>query len=241
MTERFTVPDGLDAIRHEQKHIVKMIEDTARWIHPDTFRALPIWYPETARGRPIFDATWTRQYTNTKRQTGAIAAKVEPNIKAGKAFVAALGVGKVANWTVCHIWGVDDPKFRKPNSVIADPRYYSCVANMVWLPTPLKAFTDAMPEIKRMIRVCALHLYGWVCDHPDVAEHAREVREGPIPEDYPERWPTPERICLPPGTAPFTPKVSAAIERRKAELKRMLVERSLAEFPRDEVRRVLMY
>ena len=241
MTVDFNVPDGLDEIRHKLPDIVQMIAATARWVHPDAFRALPVWYPETARGRPIYDATWTRVYTNTKRQTGTVSEKAEPNIKAGKAFVGALGVSKVDNWTVCHIWGVDDPKFQLPNRIISDPRYYSCVGNMVWLPTPLKAFTDAMPEVKTMIRTCAYHLYGWVCEHEDVADQARTVREGALPAGYPEQWPTAERRLPPPGTALFLPKVTAAIERRKSELRRMLADDNLVHFPRDEVREVLAF
>ncbi len=48
---------------------------------------------------------------------------------------------------------------------------------MVWLPTPLKGFTDA-PEVKAMLRVCALYLYGWACEHPSVADQAAKVTSG---------------------------------------------------------------
>lgn len=241
MSVQFVVGDGVDEIRHELPRIIGMIAATARWVHPDTFRALPVWYPETARGRPMYDARWAQVYTNTKRQTGTVSDKVEPNIKAGKAFVAALGTPKVPNWTVCHIWGVDDPRFQTPNRVISDPRYYSCVGNMVWLPTPLKAFSDAMPEVKRILRVCAFHLYGWACEHSDVAEQAREVREGGVPDGYPDTWPTAENPAPPPGTAPFSDRVRSAIERRKAELRRLLADTSLVNFPREEVREVLAF
>lgn len=39
--------------------------------------------------------------------------------------------------------------------MVQDHQFYSCVANMVLLPAPLKAFTDAMPEVKAMLRVCS--------------------------------------------------------------------------------------
>jgi hypothetical protein len=42
-----------------------------------------------------------------------------------------------------------------------DRRLFSCVASMVLLPTPLKAFTDTMPHVKVMLRICARNLYGW--------------------------------------------------------------------------------
>jgi hypothetical protein len=52
-----------------------------------------------------------------------------------RALVAALDVASPnpKNWTVCHIWGYDDPSFAQQSSVVQDPRYFSCVANMVWL------------------------------------------------------------------------------------------------------------
>ena len=79
------------------------------------------------------------------RSTGVTADKFEGNVAALKSLVAALGVAspKPKNWTVCHVWGYDDPSFAKQSSVVQDPRYFSCVANMVWLPTPLKGFTDS--------------------------------------------------------------------------------------------------
>lgn len=230
-TDIFQVPDGLDEIKQEMPLAVDLIARTARWVHPDTFRALPVWYPETARGQPIYDAKWRIVYTNTSRSTAKVTEKSEPNIKAGKALVAALGTRKMDNWTVCHIWGVDDPRFQRSNSVIRDPKFYSSVGNMVWLPTPLKGFTDAVPDIRRMLRTCAFYLYGWACDHPDVAPQAVEVRSGKIPHGYPKVWPIPGRHALPPGTAPFSPRVAEAIRKRKEELRRMLDDVSLTHFP----------
>ncbi len=189
----------------------------------------------------MYNAKWAAVYTNRNRSTAKITDKSEPNIKAGKAFVMALGTRKKSNWTVCHIWGVDDPKFQRSNGVIRDPRYYSCIGNMVWLPTPLKGFTDAVPEVKRMLRTCAFYLYGWVCQHKDVTLQADEVASGALPDDYPKKWPAPGRSILPPGTACFSPRVKIAIENRKAELRRMLKDDSLEKFPRDSVRSVLEF
>jgi hypothetical protein len=239
MTESFSLPDGLDELREEMPLVINLIARTARWVHPDAFRALPVWYPETARGRPIYDAKWTRIYTNTNRSTAAVTDKAEPNIKAGQAFVAALGSDRRDNWTVCHIWGVDDPKFQKTNNVVRDPMFYSCVGNMVLLPTPLKGFTDSVPEVRSMLRTCAFYLYGWACEHPDVAPQAAQVRSGAIPVGYPDTWPGPSRNIFPPGTALFSSRVAAAIDKRKQEIRRMLDDSSLTEFPRDEVRKVL--
>lgn len=228
-------------MHHEMPLLTALVARTARWVHPDTFRALPVWYPETARGRPIYDTTWTRIYTNTSRASGQVSNKSEPNIKAAQAFVAALGSSKAPNWTVCHIWGVDDQKFQRTNTVIADPRYYSCVGNMVWLPTPLKGFTDCDPAIKRMLRTCAYHLYGWVCEHPDVSSEAAAVRTGALPDGYPNAWPNAANACLPPGTAPFSERIRAAVSKRKNELRTLLSNRDLPSFPRDDVLATLRF
>lgn len=241
MTDRYIVPDGLKEIEQEIPLVVKLIARTARWVHPDTFRELPVWYPEVARGQPSYNANWTKRFTNKVRRTGQVEQKSEANILAGKALVAALGVNKPGNWTVCHIWGYDDPSFVRSGSIVRDPRFYSCVGNMIWLPTPLKGFTDAVPGIKTMLRTCAFHIYGWACEHPDVAEQALEVRDGKIPPGYPDEWPKAEIQKLPPGTAPFSDRVATAIQRRKEQLRRSLADSSLINFPRDQVREVLEF
>jgi hypothetical protein len=238
------IRDGNEEIAAEIPLIVEIIARTCRWVHPETFRQLPVWCPWMARGRPLYDSAWQRRYTNTKRATKQTVEKVEGNVAASKALIAALGVAspKPANWTVCHIWGYDDPAFASQGSIVQDPRYFSCVANMVWLPTPLKGFTDALPEIKTLLRACAFHLYGWACEHESAAEPARVIRAGAIPAGYPKSWPAPERpSLLPPGIAAFTPAIAAEIHRRKANLRRMLADTNLTYFPRDEVRQVLAF
>jgi hypothetical protein len=240
----FHVPDGNEALRGDLPAIVELIERTARWVHPDTFRALPVWAPHTARGRPLYDASWSRRYTNTRAATGITAEKFEGNVAALNALVAALDVAspKPKNWTVCHIWGYDDPSFAQRSSVVQDLRYFSCVANMVWLPTSLKGFTDTLPEIKAMLRVCAFHLYGWACEHESVASQADQVRSGWIPDGYPTSWPSPERAdILPPGTAPFTAQVQREIDRRKRKIRSDLCNAAYLHYPRAEVEGVLQF
>jgi hypothetical protein len=65
--------------------------------------------------------------------------KFEANVAARQALMAALSVAapKPKGWTVCHIWGYDDERFVSESFIVRNPRYYSCVANMMWLPTPL--------------------------------------------------------------------------------------------------------
>ena len=120
-------------------------------------------------------------------------------------------------------------------------RYYSCVGNMVWLPTPLKGFTDAVPEIKLILRHCAFHLYGWACEHPDVADQAREVRRGSVPSHYPTAWPTAERRIEPPGLAPASDRAWKSVEKEKAKIRKSLADTSLEHYPRTEVQKVMEF
>ncbi len=244
MTNGFYIPDGNEALRADIPAVVELIERTARWVNPETFRRLPVWAPYTARGRPLYDAGWTRRYTNTRKATGLTAEKFEGNVAALQALVAALDVAspKPKNWTVCHIWGYDDPSFAEQSRVVQDPRYFSCVANMVWLPTPLKGFTDTLPEIKAMLRVCAFHLYGWACEHPSVATQAAKVKSDWLPDGYPESWPSRDRPgLLPLGTAPFSERIAREIARRKRKIQADLGDVALLHYPRAEVVEVLKF
>jgi hypothetical protein len=236
------IPDGNDEIATEIPLIVELVARTARWVHPDTFKALPVWCPWAARGRPLYEKTWQHRSTNTKRDTRATSEKVEANVSAGNALRAALGVAspKPKNWTVCHIWGYDDKAFVSQASIVRNPRYYSCVGNMVWLPTPLKGFTDSLSEIKVMLRTCAFYLYRWACEDESVKEQADSIRGGVMPRGYPEVWPSANRPgLLPPGTAAFTAAIKDKIRKRRAKIRAMLADGSLAHFPREEVRAVL--
>ena len=244
MAGGFFVPDGNDALRDDIPAIVELIERTARWVNPETFRRLPVWAPHTARGSPLYDASWSRRYTNTRKATGVTAAKSEGNVAALKALVAALDVAspKPKNWTVCHIWGYDDTSFAQRSNVVQDPRYFSCIANMVWLPTSLKGFTDTLPEIKAMLRVCAFYLYGWACEHPSVEKQASEIRSGWIPEGYPQSWPGPNNPdSLPPGLAPFSARIDKEIVKRKQQIKANLSNAAFQHYPKEDVLSVLNF
>jgi hypothetical protein len=112
MGDGFFIPDGNEALLQDIPAVVELIERTARWVNPETFRRLPVWAPHTARGRPLYDANWARRYTNTRKATGVTAEKFEGNVAALQALVTALDVAspKPKNWTVCHIWGYDDSR-----------------------------------------------------------------------------------------------------------------------------------
>ncbi len=227
-------PDGLDEIDHALPAVMDVIAKTARWVHPATFRALPVWCPDTARGMPRFNAAWTERAVSQKG-----VAKVEENIRAGRALFDALGVvgSKPKNWTVCHIWGYDDDGFVGRSNVVQDPRFYSCVANMVWLPTPLKGFTDAVPRIKFALRLAAFRQFGWTCEHPQTLAEGERVRAATDPDFFPEAWKLPSGALLP-GTSPFNDLIQSRVKKRKAQIRaRMDADHPL--FDRALVRSVL--
>jgi len=226
-------PDGNVALSADIPAMVEMVEKTARWIHPNTFHSLPVWAPQIARKQARYTADGKRN-----------RSKSEGNDAAIQTIKDALDVARPypKNWTVCHIWGYDDPKFALRGSVTQDPRFYSCVGNMIWLPTPLKGFTDAVPAIKAMLRTCAYYLYGWACEHPDVAEQAEAVRSGPLPEHYPQTWPHACRPnTLPLGISQYSENIERAIAKRKAQWRVALDNPNLENYPREQVRDVLAF
>lgn len=231
---RVVVPDGLLEIEHALPAVMDVIAQTARWVHPDTFRALPVWCPDTARGMPRFNAAWTERCVSGKG-----VEKVEENIRAGRALFDALGVvgSKPKNWTVCHIWGYDDDGFVGRSNVVQDPRFYSCIANMVWLPTPLKGFTDAVPRIKFALRLAAFRQFGWTCKHPQSSAEAERVRNASEPDFYPAAWRSLD-VGLLPGTSPFNDLIKDRVAKRKTQIRsRMSADHPL--FDRTAVQSVL--
>jgi len=111
---------------------------------------------------------------------------------------------------------------------------------MVLLPTPLKAFTDVMPEVKSLLRACASNLYGWRCEHADLDETSDELWQATESADYPSSWPTPKRVCLPPGTMPFSSTVKRYADRRLDRIRSDLATAG-PYYPADDVRSVLQY
>lgn len=215
--------DGLVLLKKHLSvdQVMHLIEQTAMWPDPETFALLPVWFPEHARGAPFYKANWSAEQGNTNRRTGVTVHKHESNTYANKALEDALGLTKKdkQNWSCCHIWGVDDPENQLANTIVQDPRYYSCLANVVLLPTPLKAFTDAMPEVKQMLRLCVKYTYGWVCEHPDVAKEAAEIDAAGRLAAYPASWPMQDRPdARPIGIVPITDKIRRLAARRRQRI-----------------------
>jgi hypothetical protein len=193
--------DGLTelagACAEERINLLALIGRTARWVHPEVFRVLPLWYPERWRRQPVANSTFSKILRNKNSRTGRIEDKAEANIYAERALVGSLGLKmgeKPYNWSVCHIWGIDDPGFTKTNTIVQDARFYSCVGNMVLLPTPLKGLTDSDPDAKACLRVRAFELYGWVCPIDDAPELGDKIKAGWRPDRYPTFWREPELI-----------------------------------------------
>ncbi|MBU1376397.1 MAG: hypothetical protein KKE02_14375 [Alphaproteobacteria bacterium] len=222
--------------------MASLIERTARWVAPETFQLLPVWYPAHARGRHFFKGNWSAPQMNMTRSSGTVIHKVEGNIYANNALTLAVGLRKQSrpNWSCCHLWGVDDPKFQKANAVVQDRRFYSCVANMVLLPTPLKAFTDSMFDIKAMLRVCARNLYRWECDHEEVVESNLTLTDYFDWADYPESWPKEPGVKRPHGVIDLNPGIQKSARERLAQIRAELVSAG-EHYPRDEVLAVLDY
>ena len=122
------MPDGLVALREvlSLKEIASLIERTARWVAPETFQLLPVWFPEHSRQGSLYKGNWSEPQMNKNQITGQSVRKAESNVYASKALTLALGLSSKSrtNWSCCHIWGVDDPNYQLSNAVVRDRRFF---------------------------------------------------------------------------------------------------------------------
>jgi hypothetical protein len=222
--------------------IASLIERTARWVARETFELLPVWFPEHSRRSLIYKANWSEPQLNKTHKTGVSVHKLEGNIYANQAITMALGSTKAKrpNWSCCHIWGGDDLTYQKSNDVVSDPRFYSCVGNMVLLPTPLKVFTDSMAEIKAMLRICARNLYGWQCDHESMSAVNVSLDKCIDWSAYPKSWPRKHGEQRPLGIVDLTPTIEKSAARRLATMRNDL-QCAGKFYPKDAVRTALAY
>lgn len=210
------LPHGVDALRDSMAlpQVMAAVEATARWVAPETFELLPVWYPEYARGMQLTSAGWSQLRV---RADGTPAR--ETNVQASKALTAALGLTPAGRrgWSCCHVWGVDDPRFASRNAIVRDHRFYSCVGNMVLIPDPMKAFTDCVPEVKAMLRLCARNLYGRACGgEEDGTTAVAALADDPA---WPASWPRAPGEGRPTGTIPLSDGIRRRAERRRAEIR----------------------
>lgn len=238
------IEDGLETLRSvlSNKEIGSLIERTARWVSPDTFKLLPVWFPEHARRAAFYKANWSEPQLNTNQTSGVSVHKAEANRYASEALTLALGLRRSLrpNWSCCHVWGIDDARFQASNTVVMDRRFYSCVGNMVLLPTPLKAFTDTMPDVKAMLRICARNLYGWQCDHEALGTTNVALDSWASWDAYPASWPRRQHEKLPLGTVALNNTIKISAARRLDTIRRDL--RSAGPlYPREQVQAALTY
>ena len=106
------IPDGLVALRDvlSLKEIASLIERTARWVSPEAFQLLPVWFLERSRKGLLYKGNWSERQMNKNQITGQSVHKSEANVYASKALTLALGLSSKSrpNWSCCHIWGIDD-------------------------------------------------------------------------------------------------------------------------------------
>jgi hypothetical protein len=64
--------DDLETLRSVigLREIASLIERTARWVSPDTFKLLPLWFPEHARRGSFYKGSRSEPQMNKNRETG---------------------------------------------------------------------------------------------------------------------------------------------------------------------------
>lgn len=220
--------DGNDVLADtvEPSVLADTLARVCRWPDPKAFALLPVWHPETARKQPLFTKRWSAQMTNRD------APKFQTNDEANRMLTKLVARNAMSrpNWTCCHIWGNDDARFQSNHSEVNDPRFYSCPANMVLLPTPLKGLTDAIPEVKAALRWVAYLIYGFIADDRIVPS---KEQAGPW---LPERW----RNGEVPGIVEMTGEIEKRIMSRFGRLRADFRE-APNKYPRDQVHAVVSY
>jgi hypothetical protein len=238
------ISDGLEALRKVMslREIASLIERTARWVSPETFELLPIWFPEHGRRGLFYKGNWSEPQMNKSRATGHSVHKSEGNVHANKALTLALGLRSKnrPNWSCCHIWGVDDARYQLSNSIVMDRRFFSCIGNMVLLPTPLKAFTDTMPDVKAMLRICARNLYGWPSGQSEFLTTSVALDSWTDWSSYPKSWPRTPDEKLPLGVVPLSSGIQECAKKRLGAIRKDL-EHAGPHYPREEVKAALAY
>jgi hypothetical protein len=238
------ISDGLEVLQSVMslREIACLVERTARWVAPETFKLLPLWFPEHGRRGLFYKENWSQPQMNKSRATGHSVHKSEGNVHANKALTLALGLRRKLrpNWSCCHIWGVDDTSYQVSNALVMDRRFFSCVGNMVLLPTPLKAFTDTMPEVKAMLRICARNLYGWPGEHDDFLATTVPLNNWEDWRSYPQSWPRAPHEKMPLGVMGLSPTIRASVRKRLTTIRHDL-EHAGNYYPRNEVRSALAY
>ena len=143
-----------------------LVASCGLWAHPRVFQECRkldpngAWFPNTRRARK-----------DEKRGEVVNGITLDDNSKANQAIKKAVfGSGVMPKrYGACHIW---------PKSCY-DPRYHTCIANLVLLPVALASLTDHDPEVIACLKCRSFELYGW---HPD------DMPPPERPPGYPDGW-----------------------------------------------------
>lgn len=111
---------------------------------------------------------------------------------------------------------------------------------MVLLPTPLKAFTDAMPELKTMLRLCAKNTYGWSCGADLLPNEHAAMDNFTSWDDYPKSWPRTFGDRFPIGVMHLNPVIHQSAKKRLEKIWFDLV-RAGEFYPREKVQDAMSY
>ncbi|MFT5059708.1 MAG: hypothetical protein ACI9AX_000022 [Polaromonas sp.] len=228
MSEVRGLGDGLEQFRSaiEAKFVATLLAKTSRWVDPETFNLLPVWFPDTARKEPLYKARWSERMNNKGQP------KYQGNVEANRTLTLALGTNSKdrKNWTCCHILGSAGDFSGLAKSEVNDRRYYTCTANMLLVPTPLKAFTDSVPEVIAALRIATMRLYDFVPDGQTVPDREEAG------DWYPVEWEHKAGF----ETVKLNPFIRKRVMTRFSTM-RTDFEEAPGFYPKDECRSVFNY
>jgi hypothetical protein len=101
------ISDGLEALRSimSLREVASLIGRTARWVAPETFKMLPLWFPEYGRRGLFFKGNWSAPQMNTNRVTGHSIHKSEGNVHANKALSCCHDVKAMLRLCARNLYG----------------------------------------------------------------------------------------------------------------------------------------
>ena len=141
-----------------QKYIIDLVQNYSIWLSPEFYHSIPIFLPYSVRER----TSWQYRQKNLNgdnwgsannkgyviddnsdikdfiRNANIINNRFSDNQKPSTGFIA------------CHIW---------PNTT-SNPRLYSFIPNIVWLPRPIAKLSDDQSSfLSQILKIISLELY----------------------------------------------------------------------------------
>jgi hypothetical protein len=146
--------DGLVLLKNAEAEtttdLPALVAAASVWANPKVHEllmandGLGLWYPAMRR---------YRKGANERKGGKLHGVTLDDNTYANFALKNSLPFGARAyrNYSVCHIW---------PESCY-DDRCYTCIANLVLVPSPLMSITDFHPVIQSALKYRSWELYAW--------------------------------------------------------------------------------